>query len=62
MCNILDKAALNSWILYKDATEKMIDRQKFIIDFANELTNNIPVAKPDRIIVPVRARENQKHT
>lgn len=35
--NILDLAAINSWILYKKLSQKKISRKKYILDLAREL-------------------------
>ena len=36
-CNVLNIAALNTWILYKKATEKTISRKNFTLQFIEEL-------------------------
>ena len=39
--DLLDKAALNAWILYKEATGEKITRREFIIELARQLCSKI---------------------
>lgn len=45
--NVLDIAAINSWVLYKQATTSNISRHKFILQLIEELLSE-PKAKPIR--------------
>ena len=35
--NVLDLAAINSWVLYKECTEKNLPRREYILQLAQEL-------------------------
>jgi hypothetical protein len=46
--NILDLAAINSWILYKEVTGKIITRRDFILQLAEELCDAYVKTRPHR--------------
>ncbi|MGH0149194.1 UNVERIFIED_CONTAM: hypothetical protein FKN15_056976 [Acipenser sinensis] len=35
--NVLDLAAINSWVLYKECTEKNLPRREYILQLAQQL-------------------------
>ena len=48
--NVLDLAAINAWVLYKETTNKRISRRKFILQLCNELRQAY-IATPPRALV-----------
>ena len=44
--NMLDIAAINAWILYKNSTQKKIMQRKFILLLVKKLTNRIKKTCP----------------
>src|SRR5206468_129683 len=60
--NVLDLAAINSWILYKEVTGKTISRRDFILELVEELRGgNIPAkaeAVRSNVVVADRKRRH----
>ena len=53
---VLDLAAINSWILYKEVTGKAISRRDFILQLAEELSDPYVKSRPDRKVLQPDSR------
>ena len=47
--NILDLAAINTWILYKEMTGEKISRKDFLFELVNELANEHRISPNEQL-------------
>jgi hypothetical protein len=57
--NILDIAAINSWILYKETTLEAISRRQFTMKLVEELIHKEKPPLPTRVQTPKKRRRCQ---
>lgn len=59
--NILDVAAINSWILYKSITGKQLSRRQFILQLAKELRHsNVDDVDVQQTVNPTAGRKRRQ--